>query len=135
MTALSDALDHSQRQMLNALYKVYTRGADEPDDQMALQLMRDSGCDDDLQAQFLIRCYRYLRENPEPMPAANGHSVKAPPKQVVEEQRWTRGKHEGQTLADTPEEYLKWAAKEHADPIARSASAAELKRRAEGVPF
>jgi hypothetical protein len=133
MTALSDALDHSQAKALAALFKAYTRREDEPDDELFGALMRGAGLDDDVQIVFLLRCWRIMRDNPEPLPAAQNGAK--PEERAVEERRWTGGKYRGKTLAETPQDYLEWAASGHPDPVARQESGAELQRRAEGVPF
>jgi hypothetical protein len=134
MSALSDALDHSQAKALAALFKAYTRRDDDPDDEMFGALMRGAGLDDDVQIGFLLRCWRIMRENPEPLPATNG-AKPAEPQQVVEDRRWTGGKHKGVPLADTPADYLEWASGGLPVPIGRAAAQEELQRRAEGVPF
>ena len=134
MSALSDALDHSQSKALAALFKAYTRRTDEPDDELFRAMMQRVGLDDDVQIGFLLAAWRVMRENPEALPATNGTQPKAE-SQVVEDRRWTSGKHRGVSLADTPVDYLEWSAENHPDPIGRAASSEELQRRAEGLPF
>ena len=134
MSALSEMLEHSQAKALAQLYKAYTRREEKPDDAHFAQEMREAGLEDELQIKFLLRCWRVLREYPESLPVSGAPAPKQP-KQVVEDRVWTAGKHEGVTLADTPADYLEWAAESHPDPIARAASKEELQRRAEGVPF
>lgn len=142
MTALSDALDHSQAKALTALFKAYTRRDDEPDDELFAGLMRGVGLDDDVQIGFLLNAWSILREDREALPgtigpagATGGEPGKVAPEQVVEKRTWTSGKHKGVTLADTPADYLEWAQNNHPDPIGRQAAKDELGRRDEGVPF
>ena len=133
MTALSEALAASQSKALAALFKAYTRRGDDPDDDLFRAMMLKVGLDDEVQIGFLLAAWRIMRENPEALPAANGAAPAAP--EVVDDQRWTSGKHKGVLLSETPEDYLRWAAESHPDPIARAASKAELERRESGVPF
>ena len=133
MSALSDALDHSQSKALAALFKAYTRRDDEPDDDFFRVAMHGVGLDDDIQISFLLHAWKIMRTFPEAVPAGTNGAKQ--PEQVVENRAWTSGKHRGVTLADTPEDYLRWAADNHPDPIGRAASQEELQRRAEGVPF
>lgn len=133
MSALSDALDHSQAKALAALFKAYTRRDEEPDDDFFRACIHGAGLDDDIQISFLLHAWKIMRTYPEPLPAAAQNG--AQPKQVVEDRRWTSGKYEGKSLADTPLDYLEWAATGHPDPIGRAAAQEEIQRRNEGVPF
>lgn len=134
MSALNDALDQAQTAAIKALGNRFIRSADEPDpDSYRLQL-HALGFSDDFGIEFLLTGWAILREERAELPAEPIASRKAP-EQVVENRVWTSGKHRGVSLADTPVDYLEWAAESHPDPIGRAASQEELTRRAEGVPF
>jgi len=81
MTALSDALDHSQAKALAALFKAYTRRDDEPDDDVFRAMMIGVGLDDEVQIGFLLAAWRIMRDDREALPASNGSSAKAEPEQ------------------------------------------------------
>lgn len=86
MSALSEALDHSQAKALAALFKGYTRRADEPDDELFAGLMHKIGLDDDVQIAFLLAAWRIMRDDREALPAGNGVAPQSEPEPASDAQ-------------------------------------------------
>lgn len=76
-TPLSDALAASQRAALAALCRSYVRRADDPDDGLYMAMLVGVGLEDELEAQWLLRCWRIMRDHHEAPPQNGAHSVAA----------------------------------------------------------
>lgn len=133
MTALAEALLAAQRQAIGALSKAYVAGAfDERED--FLQALSSIGATDRVDQEQLHRCLDVLQTYGAPAPAAT-----LPPREETKPAAlvagvWQTGKHKGQTLAETPYDYLQWYAEKGPDDAAREAARVAMQQRDE-VPF
>lgn len=133
MTALAEALLAAQRSALAALNKAYVaRVIDRDVWGMNLHAI---GCEDNVDVVLLLASLDVCREFGVPAPAATTPPPRdeAKPAALIGDV-WQTGKHKGQTLAETPYDYLQWYAEKGPDEAAREAARTAMQQRDE-VPF